>query len=628
MDRRAAGQGLTFPLSALVGLEDVVDALSCAVCGGIRTVLVSGPAGTGKTVAVRGAASLTGKTLVELPLNATAEQVFGTVDIDEAIRTGRRMVSDSVMRRADGNILVIDNVNLLPKGMLQGILDAVETGVTRAELEGTSVCESCDTILLATMDPSEAELSRHELDRFDVCVLTRGIDDPHDRRTVLRRALEFSSSPRRFRESFADPETELVDRVSLADPGSVSVPEHAMAIAQSICTLMSVDGHRGDLAVINTACALAALDRRHEIGSADLHRAVRMCLLHRGTIPDDPDDFDRITLVPGTNSVPSGTHMADEGQDENRGDDAYVIPESMMQPPPSGPSPETVFEIGETFDVTDLIPRERGLSRDRDSGRRGLMLSRDANGRCIGYEIPRGRPKDVALGATIRIAAPRQTGRDRGNRAIAVEKEDMRERIRVRRKGAKILFVVDGSGSMDAERRMVAVKGTILSMLQEAYRRRDMVGLVVFKGETAEEVMPMSRSVLTARRILEELPVGGRTPLTPGLQLGYRILRKYAEEGEEPVMIVMTDGWGNVNVDPRVRPREEVESTCRVIAGSGIRTVVIDTEPRGSRFRKAPALAKLLGAECLLLEEMDARHLSGTVTSVLMDMEAKEQNTR
>lgn len=631
MDRRAPDEGLTsFPLSAIVGMGDVVDALSCAMCqGGVRSVLVSGPAGTGKTVAVRGAASLTGRRFVELPLNATAEQVFGTVDMEGAIRTGRREVSDSVMRRAHGNVLVIDNVNLLPKGMLQGILDAVETGTVRAEMEGTSVCERCDTVLLATMDPSEAELSDHELDRFDICVRTHPITVPEDRRTILRRGLEFSSSPRGFRERFSDTENGLAERVARSDPRSVSFPENLMALVQRICTIMSVDGHRGDVATVDTACALAALDGRSEVTAGDVARAVRLCLLHRGTVPDDPGDEIRITLVPGADAIPSGmSNGASEGTGGDvRGSD-FIVPESAVQLPPSGPAPETVFEIGETFEVRDLIPRERGLSRDRDSGRRGLMLSRDANGRCIGYEIPRGRPKDVALGATIRIAAPRQAGRDRGDRAIAVEREDVRERIRVRRKGAKILFVVDGSGSMDAERRMVAVKGTILSILQEAYRRRDMVGLVVFKGETAEEVMPMSRSVLTARRILEDLPVGGRTPLTPGLQLGYRILRRYAAEGEEPVMIVMTDGWGNVNVNPKVRPREELETTCRVIEGSGIRTVVIDTEPKGSRFRKAPALARMLGAECLLLEEMDARHLSGTVSSVLVDMEAKMQNTR
>ena len=218
--------------------------------------------------------------------------------------------------------------------------------------------------------------------------------------------------------------------------------------------------------------------------------------------------------------------------------------------------------------------------------------------------------------------------RDRGDRAIAIDGDDLREKVRVRRKGAKMLFVVDGSGSMDAERRMVAVKGTILSILEEAYRRRDMVGLVVFKGDEAEEVLPMTRSVLTAYGILKELPIGGRTPLTSGLRLGHDILRRYCVKGEEPVMIVMTDGWGNVNVDPRIRPQEELAATCRVILESPIRPVVIDTEPRGSKFRKAPKLAEMLGAECLLLEEMSADSLSRTVESTLADMETKPRYTR
>ena len=296
---------------------------------------------------------------------------------------------------------------------------------------------------------------------------------------------------------------------------------------------------------------------------------------------------------------------------------------------PEAPQEDIVFAIGETFDVTDFLPRERDLGRDGDSGRRGLTLSKDSTGRCIGSVIPRGKPKDIALGATIRNAAPHQINRKREGVAIAIEGPDIREKVRVRRKGTRILFVVDGSGSMGAENRMVAVKGTILSILEEAYRRRDMVGLVVFRGDAAEEVLPMTRSVSNARAVLESMPVGGRTPLVSGLQTGYRILKRYADKGDDPVMIVLTDGWGNVSVDLRMRTDDELKLTSEAIVSAGIRAVVVDTEPPGSKLRRAPKLARMLRAECLTLEAMNADMLSAAVESSLeaMSMRAKERYT-
>lgn len=628
-----------FPLTAMVGCRDVVDGIACALCSGnIRTVLIRGPPGTGKTVAVRGAAAVSGKIAVELPLNATPEQVFGTVDIDQAVSCGRRVVTDSVMRRADGNLLIADNVNLLPRSLRHGVLDAVITGRVRSEIDGASVDESCDTILLATMDPREADLDPHELDRFDICIETRTADDPVDRKMILRRSIEYSASPCVFSERFIDSEKALMMKISNAETQSVSIPEDLIEMIPLICGAMNVHGHRGDIAVMETSLALAALDGMREVTVDHLRRAVYMCLCHRSTAPQDPEKNSG-SMTP-LFETPSDKQRLTDAEDKDimtigndtglHKDNHNMYASILASPAVDSPIEDVVFGIGEKFRVSDFLPRERDLGRDGESGRRGLVLSEDLTGHCVGISVPKGRPRDIALGATVRNAAPHQTTRHRDGVAIAIEETDIREKVRVRRKGKKILFVVDGSGSMGAESRMMAVKGAVMSILEEAYRHRDMVGLVVFRGERAETVLPMTRSVANARIALEEMPTGGRTPLVSGLQTGYRILKKYADGDDDPVMVVLTDGWGNVSIDLGMTTDEEIGLTARAIRTAGIVSVVVDTEPPGSKFRRAPKLADMLGARCIMLETMNADGLTRAVESSIDSryIQSKERNTQ
>ena len=613
-----------YPLPAVVGNADAKDAIRCGLCSShIHTILISGPAGTGKTIMARAAAGISGsRRVIELPLNVTREQVFGTIDIETALSTGNTEVSDSLLRRANGNILVADNVNLLPKDLIHTVLDAVCEGIVRAELDGASVCEELDTLLIATMDPAEAELEPSELDRFDIAVDADLLDDQEDRMEVLRRSLAYSADAEGFSACYDAEVYRMSESLARADPDSVSLDSGLMEIISRVCNELGVAGHRGCISTAETACALAALDGRYEAMEGDIKRAVRLCLMHRSNVEEETDEEDEEQFVQEaekasteesimTDSGTSGTLHSEptprilghsvEGGDENEYDQ----------------SQDVVFAVGKTFRVKDFIPKEKHMGKDRETGRRGLTLSEDTRGRCIGYMIPRGKPRDVALGATIRVAAPHQPERERNGLAIAIHKEDVRDKVRVRRKGSKILFVVDGSGSMDSQSRMVAVKGTILSILKDAYLRRDMVGLVVFRGDGAEEVLPLTRSVVTAYRVLEEMPTGGRTPLNAGLCKGYEALNRYAERGEEPVMIVMTDGWGNVPVDSEQRPQNELRSIARVLSETDIRMVVVDTETKKSRFAKAEELSTMLGADFIKLDDINADSLSASVETAL-----------
>jgi magnesium chelatase subunit D len=179
----------------------------------------------------------------------------------------------------------------------------------------------------------------------------------------------------------------------------------------------------------------------------------------------------------------------------------------------------------------------------------------------------------------------------------------LREKVREGREGNLILFVVDASGSMAARRRMSAVKGAILSLLADAYQRRDKVGLVSFRGEGAQLLLPPTTSVELAVPRLEELPTGGRTPLAAGLEKTAEVLKRAELQDAErrSLLVLLTDGRTTVGPDPR---RAAVG-----LGALGVASVVVDTEEGYVRLGMAGEVADSLGARCLRLEDLRADSL-------------------
>jgi magnesium chelatase subunit D len=212
--------------------------------------------------------------------------------------------------------------------------------------------------------------------------------------------------------------------------------------------------------------------------------------------------------------------------------------------------------------------------------------------------------------------------RPHGAAAVVLRREDLREKVRQKKQGNHILFLVDGSGSIGAQKRMVAVKGAILSMLKDAYQKRDEIGMAVFRADRAEEILPLTRSTFEACRVLAEIPTGGRTPLTHGLLKGYEILGSGDRNGPRPVMVILSDGRCNVPYTPGTRPAEEMLSTARSLSEKGIRFVVIDTECGRLRFGLALELCRALKGTYLRLEDLSAERLEGSVRMALGDARA------
>lgn len=284
------------------------------------------------------------------------------------------------------------------------------------------------------------------------------------------------------------------------------------------------------------------------------------------------------------------------------------------------------WEGGERVKVGDHFrPRRLDTPLDRltrrQSGRRSQTRSERKRGRYIQARPARDRTDDIAFDATIRAAAPYQKAREeeREDVAFSIRSSDLQRKVRVRRSANLVLFVVDASWSMAVAERMAATKGAILSLLTDAYQRRDRVGLVVFQKDRATLVLPPSNSIELARRALSDIPVGGKTPLSAGLFLAYQVIRRELNAHPDviPLMILLTDGAGNVSMSDELPPQEEAHRIAAHIAREVIRSVVVNMEHAAFDQGLAQELSEHLKAPCYTLSDLHAESLYQTVRAEL-----------
>ncbi len=275
--------------------------------------------------------------------------------------------------------------------------------------------------------------------------------------------------------------------------------------------------------------------------------------------------------------------------------------------------PETVHGVGAAGRPPLLVVPGRGRG---DRGRRSAAVG--DHGAVVGARPlrPGEQIRDVALGATLRAAAPRQRTRGRNGAGLIVHRDDLRARVRQGREGNLVVFVVDASASMGARRRMEAVKGAIRALLLDAYQRRDRLALVAFRGRQGEVALPPTSSVDVADRRLATLPVGGRTPLAAGLaRAGELVAASAAREGlRRPLLVVLTDGRANVGGGD---PVAAAHAQARTLADRGVAAVVVDTEDGFVRLGMADALAEQLAAPVLRLDDLGAPALAQVVRTAV-----------
>ena len=635
-----------YPFSALVGQEDLKLALLLnAVSPEVGGVLVRGEKGTAKSTAVRALARLLPPIrvvvgcpyscdpetpnpecpagphppgapaeerpvrLVELPVGASTDRLAGTLDIEKALAEGRKAFEPGLLAAAHRGILYVDEVNLLSDHLVDLLLDVAAMGVNHVEREGVSVRHPSRFILVGTMNPEEGELRPQLLDRFGTTIEVAGSPDPTERVEVVRRRLHHEADPGDFAKKWSTADAELARLVGQARErlGETRVPEEVLYKVAALCAELGVDGLRGDIVTAKTARALAAWEGREEVATEDVRRAALLALSHRrrrGPFEQpgiDPEEIERSLTDNPDPEPPDGPKGEKTPPPESgEGSGASLSPPGRQTSEARPGAGERNHAAAEPFEPVRLeVPKKgRGGPLGRRSRAVGGPLGQPVGAREVG-----GGVKDVALAATLRAAAPHQKERGRSGSGILVLRGDLREKVREGREGNMILFVVDASGSMAARRRMSAVKGAILSLLADAYQRRDKVGLVSFRGEGAQLLLPPTSSVELAAPRLEELPTGGRTPLAAGLEKAAEVLKRAELQDAErrSLLVLLTDGRATAGPEP-----------WRAAAGLRaleVASVVVDTEEGYVRLGMAGEVAGALDGRCLRLEDLRADSL-------------------
>jgi magnesium chelatase subunit D len=663
-----------FPFSAIIGQERLKHALVLnAVNPRIGGVLIRGEKGTAKSTAVRALGELLPEIavvqgcsyncdpdeprslcencrngakefqvqlrripVVTLPLNATEDRVAGGIDFNLAVKTGVRGFHPGLLAKAHRGILYVDEVNLLDDHIVDIILDAAASGRNLVEREGVSFSHLSRFILVGTMNPEEGELRPQLLDRFGLCVEVASEKDMEKRTVLMHRREEYDTDPWGFIRRFQAEDENLTRRIisarSLLMQG-MRFPDHLRRLIGEICTGNNVAGHRADLVIEQAARAAAALKGHPEVTVDDILDVAPLALAHRKreTAPPPPaPKHERNPEKPPEN--PQAELQDEHGQTAQDQPHSEESVHTDDQSPSEGPenaedndedtsqaggsdSADQFFDVGDTFRVKRFAsPRDRVFRRG--SGRRSRTRVAEKQGRYVRSTINRNTG-DVAFDATLRAAAPYQlTRRKESGLALVLRPEDIREKLRERRIGNFLLFVVDASGSMGARGRMKASKGAIMSLLLDAYQKRDHVAMVSFRKHDAMLNLPPTASIELAARLLKEMPVGGRTPLSSGLVKSYEVLRNYLvrDPTARPIVIFITDGKSNVALG-EIKPLEEsLELASRLAGDKRIRFIVVDTESQGLvNFGLARNLAVSMNARYFKLEDLKADTLLNLV---------------
>jgi magnesium chelatase subunit D len=638
------------PFSAVVGQEQAKTALLlAAIEPRLGGVLLRGDKGSAKTTLARGLVDLLpgDAPFVELPLGATEDRVLGSLDVAALLGDGAHAFRPGLLAAAHGGVLYVDEINLLADHLVDALLDVAVSGVNRVERDGMSHTHPARFVLVGSMNPEEGELRPQLLDRFGIACDVRSPADPADRAEIVRRQLAFDAAPSRPPASgaFAAADAALAERLAAARPAGL--PDAVIETATRLALAVGAEGLRADLSLCRAATALAGWERRADATDDDLARVAPLVLGHRrrrnpfdapgisdddladamrqATQPPTQDRDDESPEDPGDLAAGAGPGKGDgdrhaSGKERGRGSNssdgggnvAGAIdpgggPGDAGQGRPTGGAVPAASEV--IAPAADLAPpplpgpgpaRARATASTAAAGRGASTAA--TTGRFLRPTPYDGAP-DMPIAATATAVA--YATRRATEPAARLGPADLRGASHEQRTGSLVVIAVDTSGSMHAQHRIALAKAAAFGLLADAYRRRDRVALVTFRGEGADLVLRPTGSVEIARARLAELPSGGTTPLAAGLDAVADLVRSTARAANgspaATLAVILTDGRATTGGGD---PLAAVAVSAAGLARTGTRCLVIDSETGPTRLGLARHLAEQLGAAYLHLDEL------------------------
>ncbi|WP_342087605.1 magnesium chelatase subunit D family protein [Dyadobacter sp. OTU695] len=601
-----------YPFSAIVGQDKLKKALLlCAINPGIGGVLIKGEKGTAKTTAVRGLAQVmppladTGEPVpfVDLPLGASEDRVLGSLDIEAILSSKTKRLLPGLLANAHEGVLYIDEVNLLADHLVDVLLDVAASGINTVQREGLSVSHPARFVLIGTMNPEEGNLRPQFLDRFGLMVEVEAQTDVPARTEVVRRRIAFESDPAAFGGQWTDNQEMVGKQIAEARRllPFVQMPDGLLKMISQLCIEWGVGSLRADIVLYKTAITLAALNGRQVVTPEDIREGADLALVHRK----------------GKKAAPpqSGQSFGDQGNADGQNETRSSTPKEIA------PDNQKEGECGEGSCDTKADDSIAGIDFRMNipelKNTAPVALPEMLNGRGMkarqtekGFQVNAFKSEtatDIAMAETVLHALVRDPDQ------LRVGRQDLHQKVRNGKAGHLILFIVDASGSMAAGKRMEAVKGSVLNLLQDAYQKRNMVAVIAFRGVEASVLLEPTRSTELAEQALERLPTGGRTPLPHALQLAEKMLASFVNDGRiQPFLVILSDGKANVPLPgaggDAWRQSMQLAESFRYPA------LVMDTESGYVRYGKARELAAALGAEYLTLDELSANEITGTIS--------------
>lgn len=618
-----------FPFSAVLGLNHAKTAILIVLvnprAGGL---LISGPRGIGKSTLMRSTQELIERPWRDIPVSVTEDRLFGTIDTEKAIYSGQKKLYPGIINEADQGVLYLDDANLLREDLLDSILNIAEVGAYQLERDGLSL--RCDTsfTVIAAINPESGMLSGACLDQFGLFVNVNNIHDENTRVEILKRTISFEKDCASFCKLWKLENEKIKKAIHSAMSllPKVVVSSAMIQLASVYALKAHVSGHRADIYLIEAARALAALAERRYVLPKDLEKAAEFVLPHRmrknceQELPQsdelenpDKNDIEKDQESENNNlgddgEDPSGNHIVEAAGNGSDNDESS----SDMPEFPQGADDEKVDPADSHVILPPLwIQNEKKRFSSKGSGKRNMTRSDERQGRYVKAGIPKGETHDIAIDATLRAAAPHQKGRRSNGCAVVIRHEDIRRKEREKRTGNIFLFLVDASGSMGARERMKAVKGVVFKMLADAYQKRDRVGMIAFRRDRAEVLLPITRSIEFAQKKLAALPTGGKTPLAQGLIKAEDMLdRLYKQDPlQDPVLILITDGRATNSLNKNTDPVRDALSEAERIGHRHMLAAVIDTESSFIKLGLAKELAQKMGASYFHVDKISEDRL-------------------